>query len=297
MNPPLFSIAVPSLNSAASIERAVRSLLNQNYPSLELLFADGGSTDDTLRIIEPYRPCFQHWIVEPDRGQADALNKAFRRARGDLRGWLCADDELAEGALHRVAALFHQHPEADLLTGGCLRVFADGTRRRTVPGPRILERIGYFNGIEQPSTFWRADLHRRAGELDESLPYAFDWAWWNQLKHAGAYLTSTPETLSRYHFTATNRTSRGGQALARDLYQVVKRFGPLRGRLADIYWMLFRVFDLRGCYDRPRTASPARQLLFRATLTALRASVGKELVRSYNWQFAAKQQRGLCWWR
>lgn len=299
MELPRFSLVVPSFNSAATIARTLRSLQSQNYPNLELIFVDGASRDGTLDRAEPFRPLFQHWISEPDNGQIHALNKGFRLATGDIFGWLCADDELAPGALHAAASLFAAHPDADMITGGCRRKFSDGSEVKTEPEPggRVLERIGYFNGIEQPSTFWKAPLHRRAGELDEHLSLAFDWAWWNRLKQAGARLVTTPEVLSHYYFSEANKTSSGGMRVARQMYWVIKHFGPLRGYLADIYMFLFRRFDLHGCYDNPQTAPPLRRWCFNRTLKLLLKLFGKELIYSYNWNWASKQERGLCWYK
>jgi hypothetical protein len=196
-----------------------------------------------------------------------------------------------------VAKLFESHPEANLTTGGCLRKFTDSTVIRTEPGPRVLERIGYFNGIEQPSTFWRAALHRAAGELDEDLPLAFDWAWWNRLKKAGARLVTTPEVLSYYYFSSTNKTSTGGRRVAGEMYRVIKQFGPLNGYLADIYWLLYKHFDLHGCYDQPPLHTRARRWTFHRTLKLLVTLFGRELIYSYNWNFASKQERNLCWYK
>lgn len=291
------SLVVPSFNSAATIARTLESLRLQDYPALELFLVDGGSTDATLEIARPYLPLFKWWVSEPDRGQTEALNKGFRRASGDVFGWLCADDELAPGALRTVGRLFADHPEASVLTGGCLRKFADGTVVRTEPGPRTLERISYHNGMEQPSTFWRATLHRAAGELDEDMHLAFDWAWWNRLKLAGARLITTPEVLSHYYFSPTNKTSTGGTRVAKEMYQVIKKFGPLRGRLADIYFFLYSRFDLHGCYDNPPTPTRLRRWCFRRVLKLLRVAFGEELIYSYNWNFASKQQRNLCWYK
>lgn len=297
MNFPRISLVVPSFDSAATIERTLESLRAQQYPNLEVFWIDGGSTDGTLERVRPYLTMFEWWVSEPDRGQAHALNKGFQLASGEIFGWLCSDDELAPGALQKVSRLFAEHPEANLLTGGCLRKFSDGTVIRTEPEPRALDRVSYFNGLEQPSTYWKASLHRIAGELDENLHLAFDWAWWNRLKLAGGRLFTTPEVLSYYYFSATNKTSTGGTRVAKEMYRVIKQFGPLRGYLADIYLFLYRQFDLHGCYDTPPTPTRVRRWLFRRTLRLLRTAFGQELIYSYNWNFASKQQRNLCWYK
>ena len=297
MTLPSISLVIPSYNSAETIERAVRSVLSQRYPRLELFLIDGGSKDETMRRVQPYVASFRKIISESDRGQAHALNKGFALARGDIFGWVCSDDELAPGALTFVAELFKQHPEANLLTGGCRRVFPDGTSVQTRPGSRVLEQVSYRNGFEQPSTFWRSELHHAAGEIPEDFRYAFDHAWWNELKVAGARLITTDHVLSHYHFSDSNKTSTGGRALATEMYRVTKQYGPLGGRLADVYMFLYRHFDLKGYYDYPLPRLSLRRLYFSTARRWLSCVIGSELVASYSWNFASKQERNLCWYK
>jgi hypothetical protein len=129
------------------------------------------------------------------------------------------------------------------------------------------------------------------------VPLAFDWAWWNRLKRAGGQLATTPEILSHYYFSDTNKTSTGGMRVARQMYWVIKNFGPLNGRLADIYMFLFRHFDLHGCYDTPSNATPLRKWCYNRTLKILIRLYGKELIYSYNWNWASKQERSIRWYR
>ncbi|MGI8964506.1 MAG: glycosyltransferase family 2 protein [Limisphaerales bacterium] len=294
---PKISIVIPSFNAAQTIERALRSLVAQDYPNLELLLVDGGSQDNTLQIAQSYSQYFSKIISEKDRGQPHALNKGFKLATGEIFAWLCADDELAPGALWHVVELFQKNPEATLLTGGCTRIFSDGTIIHTAPQADLWKRISYLNGIEQPSTFWKAEIHPRAGQLDESYHFAFDCAWWNQVKISGANLITTNRILSHYHFSDTNKTSRGGTPLVREMYRVIKQYGPLHGYLADIYFFLYRHFDLHGYYDRPPAGPKIKRWIFKNTLKLLVKIFGKELIYSYNWNFASKQERNLCWYK
>jgi glycosyltransferase involved in cell wall biosynthesis len=296
MTSPSVSIVVPNYNSGATLERAIQSLIAQDWPDLELIFVDGASTDDSLQVARRHAGRFAHLVSEPDRGQAHALNKGFRLAKGEILGWLCGDDELAPGAVRHVAEVFASRPEIDLYIGGCRRHYPDGTTVVTVPRPDVLDRISYHDGIEQPSTFWRASLARKAGELDESFRYAFDWDLWNRFARVGARHALTDHVLSDYYFSTTNKTSTGAGALVGEMYRVIRRYGPLRGRLADVYRLLYH-FDLAGCYDRPVSCGRVRWRVYALLIAVLRACLGKELVYSYNWCFASKQQRGLVWWQ
>ncbi|MDX2231118.1 MAG: glycosyltransferase family 2 protein [Leptolyngbyaceae cyanobacterium bins.349] len=294
---PKISIVIPTFNAADTLEKSIQSLLMQDYPNLELILMDGGSQDQTIAIAKQYADHFSHIISEKDKGQANALNKGFRLATGEIWGWLCADDELLPGALQHSIELFHAHPSTTCVTGGCRRIFWDGSVIETTPDPLLVERLGYRNGVEQPSTLWKATLHKSAGELDESLNYAFDWEWWNRLKAKGAVITLTDKLMSNYYFSETNKTSTGGTAIAQDMYRVIKRYGPRRGYLADAYMFLYRAFDLHGCYDHPPTCSTTRQRAWRFSLEVLIKLFEADPIICYNWNFASKQARGLCWFK
>ena len=92
MNYPKISIVTPSFNHAQFLEETILSVISQNYPDLEYIIIDGGSTDGSVEIIKKYEQYLTYWISEPDNGQSDALNKGFTRATGDIYGWLNSDD-------------------------------------------------------------------------------------------------------------------------------------------------------------------------------------------------------------
>src|SRR4051812_27679419 len=178
------SIVIPNYNSGDQLERAMRSLIAQDCPNLQLILADAESTDESRQTIEKYRDQFHTVIIKKDKGQADGLNQGFKHADGDIFAWLCSDDELQPGALHHVNELFVAHPEVDVITGACQRLFADGTTYVVPVNPDPWSKIGIQNVIEQPSTFWRGSIHRRVGELNYSYFLAFDWDLWNRFKRA-----------------------------------------------------------------------------------------------------------------
>ena len=294
---PVISVVIPNYNSGDQLDRAVRSVLDQRYPRLQIIVADAGSTDASAGAIDRYRDHFDVVLREKDGGQADGLNRGFRHATGDVRGWLCADDELLPGALLHVGELFRDHPGVGVVTGGCQRVFADGDTYVVPARADPWAIIGTQNVVEQPSMFWRRDVHRHAGELDVTYHLAFDWDLWNRFARGGAKVLATDRVLSRYHFTATNKSGNAGRGHATESFRVVRRYGPLRGGLAYVFWFLYVHFDLHGCYDRPSTAGRWRTRLFwLGVLPALRVLIGKRRLYAYNWHFASKQERGMKWW-
>ena len=293
---PRITIVVPSYNSGPAIERCLASISAQGYENLELILADGGSTDESIEICRRWRNRFAVFISEPDSGIAEALNRGFAQATGDIFGWLAADDELAPGALERVARIFAQNSDVDVVTGGCRRYFPDGSIVETVPPPDLTERIRYQNVIEQPSTFWRAALHRRIGLIDTGLKLAFDWDLWCRFADVEANCRVVSEVLSNYHFSDDNLTSRGGEKTMKEMFKVVSRYGPYRGLTAYLYRFLFYAFDLHGCYDQPPSGSKWRQSLLYGLLPVLYAIYGTKVVNGYNWNFASRQMRNKKWY-
>ncbi len=290
------TIVIPNFNSGTQLQRAIESILAQDYADLQLILVDACSTDQSRDTIERYRPHFDTLIIEKDQGQADGLNKGFRHATGEIHSWLCADDELLGGALQHVKQLFEAHPDAGIVTGDCQRMFSDGVTYVVPAEDEPWQKIRIQNVIEQPSTFWRSDLHRRAGELDSSYYLAFDWDLWNRFRRCGAKILPTHRVLSRYYFSDTNKSGNSGRRHAVEAFRIVQKYGPLGGGLAYIFRFLYLQFDLTGCYDNPPTCGLLRSHLFIWTLACLRAVIGKRLLYLYNWHFASCQERGLKWW-
>jgi glycosyltransferase involved in cell wall biosynthesis len=290
------SVVIPCRNSGATLERTIRSLLEQNYPDLEIILMDGASIDETGEIIQRYRDRLA--VVErgPDGGQVDAINHGFRLATGELRGWLCADDELLPGCLHEVNRLFDSHPESGVVSGGCERVYADRSREITRPPADVWSVIGMRNPLEQPSTFWRTDLHKRVGELDAGYELVFDWDLWARFAEAGARIATTSHPLSRYHFSEDNKTSSAGSLHAQEGLRIIRRYGPLDGSVADAYQILYH-FDLLGCLDRRGGRAEPVTGTYRKVRALLASIVGQQSMDLYNLHFASLQERGLVWWR
>ena len=180
------SIITPNYNGARWLARGMDSILAQQLApgdELEYIFVDGGSTDESRAIAEARRSRLAALISEPDRGPADALNKGFRRATGDLIGWLNADDVYRPGALAIVAAAARAHPKAALFFGKCRIVDEGGTEIRGFPtfvknacfpfSSRFL--IQCINYVSQPASWFRRSALEAAGHLRTDLKAAFDY--------------------------------------------------------------------------------------------------------------------------
>ncbi|NSW51284.1 MAG: glycosyltransferase [Anaerolineae bacterium] len=203
---PAITIVTPSFNQAQYLEAAICSVLEQDYPDLEYLVIDGGSTDGSVEIIERYNDRIDWWISEPDHGQSEAINKGFHRAQGDIIGWLNSDDVLLPGTLKMVAEAFETHPDAVLVYGDVHSIDAAGKIFNTMRyGQWELEDLMRFSILGQPAVFIRRKLLRALGYLEESFHFLMDHHLWLRMAQEGDML-HLPAVLAcaRYHQEAKN---------------------------------------------------------------------------------------------
>jgi glycosyltransferase involved in cell wall biosynthesis len=180
---PLVSIVTPSFNQARYLEETIRSVLAQDYPSIEYWVIDGGSSDGSREVIERYASRLAGWVSEEDGGQTDAINKGFARARGKYLAWLNSDDIYHPWAVTEAVAYLEAHPSVGLVYGDAHLI--DETGRVTgkfAARQTDLARLrrGYVH-IPQQSAFFRADLWHKVGPLDPSFYFAMDYDLWVRL--------------------------------------------------------------------------------------------------------------------
>lgn len=171
-----FSIVTISYNQAQFLEQAIRSVIEQDYPDVEYIVVDPGSTDGSREIIERYRDRIDKIIFEPDNGPADGLNKGFAQATGDIYGYINSDDALLVGALSRVAQAFRECPKADVVSGHLYQVDEKQHLIRRIRASKFHPKGFVYGGVQvaQQSTFIRGDAFRKAGGFNEANKTSWD---------------------------------------------------------------------------------------------------------------------------
>lgn len=235
---PKISIVTPSYNQAEFLERTMTSVLDQNYPNLEYIVIDGGSTDGSVEIIRKYESRLAYWISEPDQGQTDAINKGLRRATGDWVAWQNSDDIYYPGVFQDLAQATLAHPSADLVIGNMMLIDANDRALRDIHyvtpcyGGMLAEGMVLTN----QAAFWRRRVHEDIGWLNESLHYCFDYEWFLRLvkDHRAAHVN---RMWGGYRLHEATKTSNWSQRFEQEKAEI------LRGR--ELPGWKVRLFKLR----------------------------------------------------
>jgi len=233
------TIVMPSYNQAPYLEKAIASVLEQEYGDLEYFVLDGGSTDGSAEIIRKYEGRLDYWRSEKDGGQTAAINDGMRRATGEIVGWLNSDDILEKGALAAVSEAFAGHPDAGIVCGRMLLIDA----KDDVIGERFNDGVtfgGLLDGraqVNQPGSFYRTELVRQVGYLDEGLHCAMDYDLWLKLAQISGVL-ETDRVLARHRLQEHSKTCSEYFRFLPEIRKIRKKFhGSLCCRMT---WNLFR---------------------------------------------------------
>jgi glycosyltransferase involved in cell wall biosynthesis len=206
---PTVSIVTPSFNQGRFIERTVRSVVCQDYPAVEYIVLDAVSTDGTLKVLRQYEAAIDVLIVEKDRGQADALDRGFRLARGDILAYLNADDCYASP--HTISTMvghFQANPDMDVIYGRRYTVDEKGGFRETTPyRPFSADHFSRVDYIPQEATFWTRRIYEKAGgRIDTTFNFAMDYELFLRFLHAGARFLSVPDVFGLFRTYADQKT-------------------------------------------------------------------------------------------
>jgi len=200
INYPKISIVTPNYNQDHYLEKAIRSILDQEYPNLEYIIMDGGSIDKSVYIIEKYKSKLAYWISEKDNGMYDAINKGLQKTTGEIMGWLNSDDMLVPGSLYTLAEIFN-NIEVEWVQGQQTLFDAQGRIYYSKP-PDLRTKweylLKYYHHsptpfIQQESTYWRRSLWLKAGGyVSTEYKLAGDFELWMRFfKHRNMFITNS----------------------------------------------------------------------------------------------------------
>ncbi len=197
---PLVSIITPSYNQAAFLEKTIGSVLEQDYPAIEYMVVDGGSTDESVQIIRKYKDLLTWWVSEKDSGQAEAINKGFARAKGEFVAWLNSDDYLMPGAVTAAVRVLQENPNACFVFGNVRVVDPSGLVLNTLSyGDLGLKDLMSFHIIGQPAVFMRRSTLEKSGFLDTTYHFLLDHHLWLRLASRGEMIY-VPQVWASAHY-------------------------------------------------------------------------------------------------
>jgi glycosyltransferase involved in cell wall biosynthesis len=220
---PLVSIIVPSYNQGKFIGETLASVLSQDYRPLEVLVLDGGSTDETLRVLESYADAPElNWWSEPDGGVVDAVNKGLERARGEIIGIQSSDDVYLPGAVSAAVEAMREHAEAAIVYGDVEYIdeFSRVTGKESLDSFDLKNYLGRFTFIPQPSAFFRAAMSDGVGGWRQEVSYAADADYWLRLAVRNK-AQKIDRTMARYRYHPEQRDTQKSK-IARDWERSVR---------------------------------------------------------------------------
>lgn len=222
---PKISIVTPSFNQAAFLERTIQSVLSQNYPNLEYIIIDGGSTDGSVEIIKKYAAHLAYWVSEKDSGQTNAINKGFRRATGEIAAWLNSDDEYCPDTLKTVADIFTAEKDVDMVFGNRITIDKNGNILRKDRHTKFsfTALVIFMAILSQPATFWRRSLLEKYGYLDETLRFGMDFEFFCRI---GAHIKAKHirKNLAMFRMHDTSKTCTIMNAGVQECRSIRKRY-------------------------------------------------------------------------
>jgi glycosyltransferase involved in cell wall biosynthesis len=235
------SIITPSCNQGQFIEQTILSVLNQTYKHIEYIIVDGGSTDNTLEIIDKYRSMIDIVISEKDKGQSDAINKGFGLATGVLAGWINSDDILYPDCVKKIVELYTQHPNGSIYYPSVLDfIDKDGKLLRHKERHRIPDKNHLLNknySVIQQGSFYSTACLKEVGYVDESIYYCMDLDLWLRLLDKGKIYSYDSSALSAFRMWEDTKTTLAGARFLENIQQVLNKYGAKK--LSPAQWRLF----------------------------------------------------------
>ena len=240
---PLVSIITPSYNQGYFLAETIQSVLSQDYPNLEYIIVDGGSTDNSVEVIQQYANQLAWWVSERDQGQTDALNKGFSHATGDILAWINSDDTYQPGAIREAVEYLLAHPEISMVYSDANLIDQQGKYLGRFPSRQTdyAKMLGGYVHIPQATTFFWQRVWKQVGPLDVSLNYSFDYDLWVRLAKI-APVIYVPKVWANFRLHEAGKTVYLDDRCYPEMIRVSQREGGKKFSPLVIRWYLRRIF-------------------------------------------------------
>jgi glycosyltransferase involved in cell wall biosynthesis len=244
---PKISLVTVSFNQGHYLEQTILSVLKQEYPNLEYIIIDGGSTDNSVEIIKKYADRLAYWVSEKDSGQSEAINKGRARCTGEIFNWLCSDDYLEDGALLKIGEAFKDSSAPDIVFGKVREFNDEGTRNEIKMGTRLEPTVCKSivrTFITQPVTFWKRSMFNQIG-LDDRMHWFMDYEMW--VKYLFTYgldkVHYVDSLLAHYRFHETSKSQMESD------YTQTRKSSKYKIDMNSIHYSICRKLGYERFYD------------------------------------------------
>ena len=229
MKRPLVSIITPSYNQVNYLRDTIESVLDQDYPKIEHIVIDGGSSDGSVEMLRSYGKKIK-WISEKDKGQSNGINKGFKMAKGDIIGWINSDDTYEPRAVSKAVKYLDKNLDIDFVYSDCNIILKDGRKNGTVHVQEfdMNKQLNNGNIIQQPTVFFRRKVFEEVGYLDEKLHYAMDYEYWIRIGKKMKIKKIEGEILANFRMYPESKSISHYYLFWPEIYQISLRNGGKR---------------------------------------------------------------------
>lgn len=292
------TIITPSYNQGQFLEETIKSVLDQNYPDLEFIIVDGGSTDNSVEIIRKYEKQLAWWVSEKDKGQSDAINKALSKATGEIINWINSDDMHTPGSLQHVADRFKTTNA--LCVCGPITMFRDEKKWEypsAYAAGESLQSVFGRDSFNQPGTFFHRDAIAKMGLPDQRLHYVMDKEWFIRflLLFGIEKIAVTDKSLALYRFHDLAKTVAQGKKFFDEYAALVYRVAEAAGE-TQLLPLIAEKYDFKDHTYRFSKDVPKPDALSAHQMTAF--LLLRRFHKIYNEQdfiYAGKLNKAIRW--